>query len=449
MSILHLCGPVAAGAVLAVVAMAARMPAQHTTEGYAVAMSQALRQESATAVPVDARTARRRLAKRMRNAIAQRAAFLSRSVQATFVDASGNSVATKQIELAEHPEWVSYDLSRSEPTAFLNSRAVAQSLAGTGIVALPRPVHCDLQYMQSDAYDVLRVETSCIAKSGYEFDPAVLTADIVDAVAQKQDVVSLPVTAVAGTVRDVDGFGLGDLQLLSVGKSNFKGSGVGRKANVRKAIGERVHNVVVPVDAEFSFNDVLGGPVTQSAGWQMALTIFEGVNLREAPGGGICQASTTVYRAALNAGLPIVEQKSHSLYVTYYEAYGVGQDATVFPGKQNLRFRNDTGAPLLLQSYYEGDDAYVHILGRPDGRQVTVDGPYFGSTAPADVQVNGRAVRGNEIVWVRTITSAEGAQTKEVLVSRYNAVPKTLVAKWPATSQTTLHADAALVANQR
>jgi hypothetical protein len=216
-----------------------------------------------------------------------------------------------------------------------------------------------------------------------------------------------------------------------------------------EAIGERVHNVVVPVDAEFSFNDVLGGPVTQSAGWQMALTIFEGVNLREAPGGGICQASTTVYRAALNAGLPIVEQKSHSLYVTYYEAYGVGQDATVFPGKQNLRFRNDTGAPLLLQSYYEGDDAYVHILGRPDGRQVTVDGPYFGSTAPADVQVNGRAVRGNEIVWVRTITSAEGAQTKEVLVSRYNAVPKSLVAKWPATSQTTLHAAAALVANQR
>jgi vancomycin resistance protein YoaR len=92
---------------------------------------------------------------------------------------------------------------------------------------------------------------------------------------------------------------------LSTGRSNFKGSGAGRKSNVRKALNERVNNIFVPAGAVFSFNDTLG-TVSTGNGWQMALTIFDGVDLRPAPGGGICQASTTVYRAALAAGFPIM-----------------------------------------------------------------------------------------------------------------------------------------------
>src|SRR5437763_5795507 len=46
-----------------------------------------------------------------------------------------------------------------------------------------------------------------------------------------------------------------------------------------------------------SFNDTLGGPIDVSEGWFMALGIFNGQDLRPIPGGGICQASTTMYRA--------------------------------------------------------------------------------------------------------------------------------------------------------
>lgn len=440
LSILHFCGPVVAGALLSFAAITARLPAEQAEHSIAATP---LAQQSSAPAASDVRAARRTLAKRMRKAIAQRADYAQRAVAARFVDDKGNTVGVWQVSLAEHASWIAYDMQRSEPIARIDQQAIASSMGDAAVVALARPVHCDLQSMQDDKYKVLRAETSCIARSGYDFDAAALARILAEALQNAEEHVDLPVIAVAGTVRDTQGLGLGDAQVLAVGKSNFKGSGAGRKANVRKAIGERVHNVVVPADAVFSFNDVLGGPVTQSAGWHMALTIFEGVNLREAPGGGICQASTTVYRAVLQAGLPIVEQKNHSLYVSYYEAYGVGQDAAVFPGKQNLRFRNDTGAPLLLQSYYDGEDAYVHILGRPDGRAVTVDGPYFSTTAPAHVLVNNRPVRSNEIVWLRTITAADNTTTTQTFVSRYNAVPKSLVAKWPATSQVvTLHAAA-------
>jgi vancomycin resistance protein YoaR len=198
-----------------------------------------------------------------------------------------------------------------------------------------------------------------------------------------------------------------------------------------------MHNVLVPAGEIFSYNDALGNAGSLADGWKMALTIFEGVNLRPAPGGGVCQVSTTIFRAALRAGLPIVEQKNHSLYVSYYEAYGVGQDATVYPGKQDFRFKNDTGHPILLQSYNEGDDAYVNIYGIDDGRAVTVKGPYFAATTPEEVKNQDKKLRANEIGWVRSVQSADGTATDDVFVARYNAIPKSLPKKYSATVEQT------------
>jgi vancomycin resistance protein YoaR len=220
------------------------------------------------------------------------------------------------------------------------------------------------------------------------------------------------------------------LVLLSTGRSNFKGSGAGRKSNVRKAINEHQHNIFIPEGSEFSFNDTLG-IVSLSRGWQMALTIFEGVNLRPAPGGGVCQASTTVFRAVLNAGLPILEQKSHSLYVTYYEAYGVGLDATIFPGKQDFRFKNDTGGPIIMQAYTEGDEATINLYGYDDNRSVTLSGPYFAGTE--GILPDGKKIRANEIVWTRTVQSAAGTST-DIVASRYQAIPRSLAKNWTAST---------------
>jgi vancomycin resistance protein YoaR len=142
-----------------------------------------------------------------------------------------------------------------------------------------------------------------------------------------------------------------------------------------------------------------------------------------APGGGICQASTTTYRAILNAGLPVIQRRSHSLYVTYYKEYGVGIDATIFPGSQDLTFINDTGNYLLIQAYTDGNEAYVNIYGTPDGRKVAMDGPFFSTNAPSDLIINNRSIRGNEIAWKHYVLYSNGELKTDTIVSAYKSLP--------------------------
>ena len=188
---------------------------------------------------------------------------------------------------------------------------------------------------------------------------------------------------------------------------------------------EKLNGVLIPAGRPFSFNNMLGGPVLQSTGWSMALGIFEGENLRPVPGGGICQASTTLYRAILQAGLPVHERRAHSLYVTYYKAHGVGIDATIFPGNQDLVFTNDTSAPILLHSFTDGDDATAELYGISDGRTVELAGPYFQQNAP-----EGLTVRSREIAWLQQIHTAGGQTITNTVLSRYKTLPRALHAEF-------------------
>ena len=123
---------------------------------------------------------------------------------------------------------------------------------------------------------------------------------------------------------------LGPLKPIATGMSNFAGSIPGRDFNVRKGLNEHLNGILIPPGAEFSFNSFLDGPITLNNGWKQAYAIFLGTELRPVPGGGICQTSTTLYRAALEAGLDITDHRSHSLYIAYYDEYGKGLDATIF-----------------------------------------------------------------------------------------------------------------------
>ncbi|MBI1934628.1 VanW family protein [Candidatus Peregrinibacteria bacterium] len=210
------------------------------------------------------------------------------------------------------------------------------------------------------------------------------------------------------------------LVLLASGRSNYAGSHWGREKNIEKAVRAHLNNIFIPPGATFSFNAPLGGPVTQSRGWYEALGIFgNGDELRPTPGGGLCQTSTTVYRAILAGGFPVMERRSHSLYVGYYKKYGVGLDATIFPGSQDLVFANDTSSYLLMQATTEGKDVIVNIYGVPDGRQVALDGPYFQTTAPDDLLVNGRKLREKEIAWIQRIIRPSGEEQTNIIVSSY------------------------------
>lgn len=369
----------------------------------------------------------------LRDAIEQRQELLKRSVTVSFATPNQTEPLAKlSIVMAEVPAWIVFETEGDTGKAAVSEERILQHLLSFPI-DVPTHRSCTVVSTSVDEHGVERAQTDCTSKSGYFYDTALVAGSIKKALQDGMTEITYPLTEIRATLSDPS-ISVEPLKLLSTGRSTFKGSGAGRKANVRKVLNERLHNVVVPAGAEFSFNDTLG-KVTLRNGWQMALTIFEGGNLRLAPGGGICQGSTTMYRAALDAGLPITEQRNHSIYVAYYEAFRVGQDATVFPGHKDFMFLNDTGGPIVIQAYNDGDEAFVNLYGFDDGRAVTISGPYFSSTMPENFLEGGKKIRGNEIGWQRIVTLPGSEPKTETFVSRYKAIPKSLLKTWTATIQ--------------
>jgi vancomycin resistance protein YoaR len=175
-------------------------------------------------------------------------------------------------------------------------------------------------------------------------------------------------------------------------------------------------DVVVPNGTIYSHVAMIDAPITLAKGWKEDLGLFGG-GAALTPGAGICQSSTTLYRAVLLAGLPIVEFKSHSLFVDHYEFFGIGLDATVFPGTHDFRFRNDTGDDLVIQAYINYPTVTLNIFGKPTGRTVKMKGPYFAGSKNRPAALPPLST--HQIGWVREITYPDGKVTDEKRISTY------------------------------
>ena len=165
---------------------------------------------------------------------------------------------------------------------------------------------------------------------------------------------------------------LGIRELLGRGTSTFKHSNATRNFNVEKGA-SIVNRILVPPGATFSFIENLG-EVTVDAGFKKAYIIRQGRTELDV-GGGICQVSTTLFRAMLNAGVNIIERQNHAYRVGYYEEdMPPGYDATVFIPKPDLRFVNDTGHYVLVRNLYDGVNKSLtyEIYGTSDGRRVEI-----------------------------------------------------------------------------
>ena len=162
---------------------------------------------------------------------------------------------------------------------------------------------------------------------------------------------------------------LGIKELLGRGSSTYRGSIAGRVYNVGLSA-NRINGALVKPGEEFSFNATVG-EVSGVTGYKPSYVIKQGATVLD-DGGGVCQTSTTTFRAALNAGLPITARRAHSYRVGYYEQNAkAGLDATVYSPTTDLRFVNDTGHHLLIQTIVNsGSRALtVEIYGTSDGRQ--------------------------------------------------------------------------------
>jgi len=160
------------------------------------------------------------------------------------------------------------------------------------------------------------------------------------------------------------------------------GSEAGRNKNLDTASG-KINDYVVYPDEVFSTNKVFG-EMTNENGYRMAPVIVGG-ELTNGMGGGVCQVSSTLYMALLYAEIEIVERQNHSQKVGYAD---YGYDATLAGDYIDLKFKNNTGHPLTIESYIEGNKLYVNIYGHDvhePGRRLEFYNVFTGSVdAPGE-----------------------------------------------------------------
>jgi vancomycin resistance protein YoaR len=125
--------------------------------------------------------------------------------------------------------------------------------------------------------------------------------------------------------------------------------------------------------------------VSANTGYQQAYIIQNGRTVL-GDGGGVCQVSTTLFRAALNTGLPIVERTAHAYRVGYYEQdSAAGLDATVYSPTVDLKIKNDTPGYILIQTIVDPDSMHLtfNLYGKKDGRVAEVSKPIVYDQTPA------------------------------------------------------------------
>lgn len=140
---------------------------------------------------------------------------------------------------------------------------------------------------------------------------------------------------------------------LQVQKSiytSFLGSNFNRDYNIQNAI-SKLALIKLEPQQEFSFLDSIG-EISKQTGFLDSLVITQ-QGFDSQAGGGVCQVSSTLYYAALNAGFDILERYNHSKAISYYaQVFDYGLDATIYPGQKDLRFKNPFDFPVFLFSYY-------------------------------------------------------------------------------------------------
>ena len=186
---------------------------------------------------------------------------------------------------------------------------------------------------------------------------------------------------------------LGITELIHAETSYFGGSSSSRIHNIQVA-GEKLHGILIAPNETFSMATALGD-ISLETGYAEALIIYGDRTIKGA-GGGVCQVSTTLFRAAYFAGFPIVERHAHAYRVSYYElnAYGrdpnlAGLDATVYFPLVDLKFTNDTPYWLLMEVYVSPSRGTIlwKFYSTSDGRSVEDTSTGVQNVVPAPEEV--------------------------------------------------------------
>lgn len=250
----------------------------------------------------------------------------------------------------------------------IDEAAVAQLLEGWAAQIDREPRDARLRFNR-DTGGLTVIQTSA---HGRMLDQEATSTALIEALRSGENQAALVVNNVAPAVDGDRIAELGIRELVSSGSTYFKGSSPERVRNIEVAA-QQFDGVVIPPNGIFSFNKIIEN-VTSANGFEDSLIIY-GDQTVVGVGGGVCQVSTTVFRAAYNAGVPIVERYNHGYIVDWYGAPGL--DAAIYTPTVDFRFRNDTGAHLLIEPVVDTVNGVLvfNLYGTKPNRVVTIGTP--------------------------------------------------------------------------
>lgn len=220
-----------------------------------------------------------------------------------------------------------------------------------------------------------------VQRNGLKVDAAKARANLLAAIRDPKGIrVSVPVTGQVAPKRTLDYFASrGITAHLGTGQTNYYGSSAARVTNIH--VGTRRFQDRLLDGKTVSFNQMVGA-ITTGAGFVTGLVIA-GERTANGVGGGICQVSTTVFRALYAAGLPVLQRQNHSYQVHYYDPQGL--DATIYQPSLDLKFANDTGGSLWFQSDWDDESSTltVTVFGKARDFTVEIGAPRTLSTTPS------------------------------------------------------------------
>lgn len=286
-----------------------------------------------------------------------------------------------------------------EPAALVEMMTVQETFDETGVGKIALSIKRDAftEYFSRLAAEIDRpARNAWFELNPQTFELTVLkpsqegrTLDIaraVEAVAaitrQPVERLELPVFVQPPAVPMDDPERLGITHLWSSATTYFKGSSAGRIQNISVSAAS-FHGLVIPPGGIFSFNEHVGD-ITAENGYEESL-IIRGDRTAVGIGGGVCQVSTTVFRAAFFGGFEIVERWAHGYRVSWYETgSSPGLDATIYTPDVDFKFRNDTDSFILIQTHTDREAGTVtfDFYGKPNPREVVVSEPTLTNVVP-------------------------------------------------------------------
>lgn len=293
----------------------------------------------------------------------------------------------------------------------------------------------DAQFKVSDG----RVVAFGLSQTGYELEKDKAIEEIITALNTNKESIDLPVKETKPAIGSSDPAEAGIKELIGEGKTSWRGSPPNRIHNLTLGANKISGSIVKPGE-EFSTVHTLS-PITASNGFLPELVIKNSTRVEPDIGGGLCQVSTTLFRAVIYSGLKVTARTPHSFRVSYYEP-PVGMDATVFDPAPDFKFINNMDTPILIWAFAGSNSLTFQIYGTKDGRQISIStpttynyvsppGPVYAessSMATGAIRQVERATAGVSASFTYKVVSAAGEVLEnETFVSKYVPIPDTYI----------------------